>query len=97
MPVDLYVGGAEHVTMHLLYARFITMVLKDMDLINFEEPFTRFFGHGLLIKEGAKMSKSKGNVVNPDEYIAKYGVDAVRMYLMFLGNFEHGGDWRDTF
>ncbi len=96
LPVDMYIGGKEHTVLHLLYSRFITMALKDMGHIDFEEPFSKFFGHGLLIKEGAKMSKSKGNVINPDEYIEKFGADAVRMYLMFLGDFEQGGDWRDN-
>ncbi|MBN2016210.1 leucine--tRNA ligase [Candidatus Dojkabacteria bacterium] len=96
LPVDMYIGGKEHTVLHLLYSRFVTMALNDWGFINFEEPFERFFGHGLLIKEGAKMSKSKGNVINPDEYIQKYGADAVRLYLMFLGDFEQGGDWRDT-
>ncbi|MBU0976245.1 leucine--tRNA ligase [Patescibacteria group bacterium] len=96
LPVDMYIGGKEHTVLHLLYSRFITMALKDWEYIDFEEPYERFFGHGLLIKGGAKMSKSKGNVINPDEYIGKYGADAVRMYLMFLGGFEQGGDWRDT-
>jgi leucyl-tRNA synthetase len=96
LPVDMYIGGKEHTVLHLLYSRFVTMALKDWGYIDFEEPYERFFGHGLLIKEGSKMSKSKGNVINPDEYIGKYGADAVRMYLMFLGDFSQGGDWRDT-
>lgn len=95
LPVDMYIGGAEHSVLHLLYARFITMALKDMKLIDFEEPFSVFRAHGLIIKEGAKMSKSKGNVVNPDEYIKKFGADALRLHLMFLGPFEEGGDFRD--
>jgi leucyl-tRNA synthetase len=73
----------------------VTMVLNDMGLIDFEEPFTKFRAHGLIIREGAKMSKSKGNVVNPDEYIETWGADAFRTYLMFLGPFEEGGDFRD--
>lgn len=96
MPVDSYIGGKEHTVLHLLYSRFVTMVFKDLDLIDFEEPYKRFFGHGLITKDGAKMSKSKGNVVNPDEMIAKYGADSVRLYLRFLGDFSQGGDWRDT-
>jgi len=97
LPVNMYIGGAEHSVLHLLYVRFITMAFKDWGLIShFEEPFPRFFAHGLLIKERAKMSKSRGNVVVPDEYIAKYGADALRLYLMFLGPFDHGGDFRDT-
>ena len=96
LPVDSYIGGAEHSVLHLLYARFLVMVFRDWGLIKFEEPFTKFRSQGLLIKDGAKMSKSRGNVVNPDEYIRAYGADATRMYLMFLGPFEHGGDFRDT-
>jgi leucyl-tRNA synthetase len=95
LPVDSYIGGNEHAVLHLLYARFVTMVLHDMDLLSFEEPFTRFRAHGLIIREGAKMSKSKGNVVNPDEYIERWGADTFRTYLMFLGPFEEGGDFRD--
>ena len=68
----MYIGGAEHSVLHLLYSRFITMALKDMGHINFEEPFTKFRAHGLIIRDGTKMSKSKGNVVNPDEYIKKF-------------------------
>lgn len=96
LPVTIYIGGAEHSVLHLLYARFTTMVLHDLGYLDFEEPFSRFYAHGLIIKDGAKMSKSKGNVINPDEYIAKYGADAVRCYLMFLGPFNQGGDFRDT-
>jgi len=95
LPVDSYIGGNEHAVLHLLYSRFVTMVLSDMGLIEFEEPFTKFRAHGLIIREGAKMSKSKGNVVNPDEYIDTWGADAFRTYLMFLGPFEEGGDFRD--
>lgn len=96
LPVTMYIGGAEHSVLHLLYARFITMVLHDLGYLDFEEPFSRFYAHGLIIKDGAKMSKSKGNVINPDEYIKKFGVDAVRCYLLFLGPFNQGGDFRDT-
>lgn len=95
-PVNLYTGGAEHSVLHLLYVRFIAMVFHDLGFLHFEEPFPRFRAHGLLIKEGAKMSKSKGNVVNPDEYIKRYGADVLRMYLMFLAPFEQGGDFRDA-
>lgn len=72
------------------------MALKDMGYIDFEEPFTKFFAHGLVIKEGAKMSKSKGNIINPDVYINKYGIDALRLYLMFMGPYSQGGDFRDA-
>lgn len=96
LPVTMYIGGAEHSVLHLLYARFITMVLCDKGIIEFEEPFTRFYAHGLVIKDGAKMSKSKGNVIIPDEYISKVGSDTLRTYLMFLGPFNKGGDFRDS-
>jgi leucyl-tRNA synthetase len=82
--------------LHLLYSRFITMALKDMGHLDCEEPYVRFRAHGLLTKDGGKMSKSKGNVVNPDEYIARYGADTLRMYLMFLGPYEQGGDFSDS-
>ena len=96
LPVHSYIGGNEHAVLHLLYARFLTMVLHDMGHIGFEEPFTKFRAHGLIIREGAKMSKSKGNVVVPDVYIDEWGADTFRTYLMFLGPFEEGGDFRDA-
>ena len=95
LPVHSYIGGNEHAVLHLLYSRFVTMVLHDAGFIGFEEPFTRFRAHGMIVREGAKMSKSKGNVVNPDEYITEWGADAFRTYLMFLGPYEEGGDFRD--
>lgn len=96
LPVDLYFGGAEHSVLHLMYSRFVTMVLFDLGLIDFEEPFLKFFAHGLMIKDGAKMSKSKGNVVNPDHYIEKYGADTLRLYVMFMGPMDGSPDFRDT-
>ncbi len=103
LPVNLYTGGAEHSVLHLLYVRFLSLALHDEKLLEFGEssapkgePFPKFRAHGLLIKEGAKMSKSKGNIVNPDEYIKKFGADTLRMYLMFLAPFEQGGDFRDS-
>jgi len=95
LPVDSYIGGNEHAVLHLLYSRFVTMVMKDAGHIDFEEPFTRFRAHGMIIRDGAKMSKSKGNVINPDVYMDEWGTDAFRMYLMFLGPYEEGGDFRD--
>jgi leucyl-tRNA synthetase len=95
LPVHMYIGGNEHAVLHLLYARFITMVLKDLGHIDFEEPFRQFRAHGLLIKEGSKMSKSRGNVVIPDRYIEEWGADTFRTYLMFLGPYQEGGDFRD--
>jgi len=96
LPVTSYIGGNEHAVLHLLYSRFLTMVLHDLGRLPFEEPFRRFRAHGLIVKDGAKMSKSKGNTVIPDEYIARWGADTFRMYLMFLGPFEEGGDFRDS-
>lgn len=95
LPVDTYIGGEEHAVLHLLYSRFITMVLHDLGHLEFEEPYKRFRKHGLLIRDGSKMSKSRGNVVNPDEYIERFGADTFRTYLMFLGPYQEGGDFRD--
>jgi len=95
LPVDSYIGGNEHAVLHLMYARFITMALHDLGHLGFEEPFTRFRAHGMIVKDGAKMSKSRGNVVIPDEYITQWGADTFRMYLMFLGPYQEGGDFRD--
>jgi len=96
LPVHSYLGGNEHAVLHLLYARFITMVLHDAGHLALEEPFTRFRAHGHIVREGAKMSKSRGNIVTPDEYIGSWGADAFRTYLMFLGPYEQGGDFRDS-
>jgi leucyl-tRNA synthetase len=96
LPVTSYIGGNEHAVLHLLYSRFITMVLKDLGHLAFEEPYRKFRAHGLIVKDGAKMSKSRGNVVIPDDYLQKWGADTFRMYLMFLGPFQEGGDFRDT-
>jgi leucyl-tRNA synthetase len=96
LPVHSYIGGNEHAVLHLLYSRFITMALKDMGHIDFEEPFTRFRAHGHIVREGAKMSKSRGNVVVPDNYIAEWGADTFRTFLMFLGPYQEGGDFRDA-
>ncbi|MBT8402320.1 MAG: leucine--tRNA ligase [Gemmatimonadetes bacterium] len=95
LPVDCYVGGNEHAVLHLMYSRFLTMVLHDLGHVDFDEPFTRFRAHGLIIRDGAKMSKSKGNVIVPDPIIEQYGADTFRLYLMFLGPFDEGGDYRD--
>jgi leucyl-tRNA synthetase len=95
LPVSTYIGGNEHAVLHLLYSRFTTMVLHDLGYLDFEEPYRVFRAHGLIVKDGAKMSKSRGNVVVPDDYIARWGADAFRMYLMFLGPFQEGGDFRD--
>ncbi len=94
-PVDQYTGGAEHAVMHLMYARFFTKALRDVGLLNFDEPFLRLYNQGHIIADGAKMSKSRGNVVAPDEYVATLGADIVRTYLMFVGPWDRGGDWSD--
>ena len=95
LPVSSYIGGNEHAVLHLMYARFVTMALCDQGLIDFEEPFSRFRAHGTIVKDGAKMSKSRGNVVVPDAFIDRWGADTFRMYLMFLGPYQEGGDFRD--
>jgi len=96
LPVDLYTGGAEHAVMHLFYARFFIKALRDMGLVDFDEPFTRLFNQGTIIAEKQKMSKSRGNVVTPDEYVNELGADAVRAYLMFVAPWEQGGEWNDS-
>lgn len=97
LPVDKYVGGAEHACMHLLYARFFTKALRDMGYLNFDEPFLSLVHQGTILgPDGNKMSKSKGNVVSPDDSIAKYGADIFRVYLMFGFNYVEGGPWNDN-
>ena len=95
LPVDQYIGGSEHAVMHLLYARFITKALHDMGFIDFDEPFAKLVHQGIITAKGTKMSKSRGNVVNPDQFIVQYGADTFRMYMMFMGGYEEGGDWSD--
>ena len=94
LPVSQYIGGNEHAVLHLLYSRFVTMALYDLGLIGFERPYRRFRAHGTIVRDGNKMSKSRGNVVIPDEYIERWGADTFRMYLMFLGPYQEGGDFR---
>ncbi|MDF7638493.1 leucine--tRNA ligase [Lactobacillus sp. ESL0791] len=96
LPVDLYIGGAEHAVRHLLYARFWNMVLYDLGVIPNEEPFQRLYNQGLILKNHEKMSKSKGNVVNPDDVIEEYGADSLRMYEMFMGPLDASIDWDDN-
>ncbi|MFC1935984.1 leucine--tRNA ligase [Chloroflexota bacterium] len=95
-PVDQYTGGAEHAVMHLLYARFFVKALRDIGLLDFDEPFLRLFNQGTIIADRRKMSKSRGNVVSPDPYVEVLGADVVRIYLMFLGPWNHGGEWSDS-
>ena len=96
LPVNQYIGGVEHAILHLLYARFFTKVMNDIGLVGFREPFARLFTQGMVYYRGAKMSKSKGNVVDPDEYTARYGADAVRLYLPFLGPVDQDAEWQDN-
>ncbi len=95
-PVDQYTGGAEHAVMHLLYARFFVKALRDLGLVDFDEPFVRLFNQGHIVADRQKMSKSRGNVIAPDEYVKNVGADAIRCYLMFLGPWDQGGDWSDA-
>ncbi len=96
LPVDQYIGGAEHATMHLLYARFFVKVLNDLGLLGFREPFMRLFNQGSINFRGARMSKSRGNVVPPDEMIARHGADALRLYILFMGPVDQDKEWQDT-
>jgi leucyl-tRNA synthetase len=94
LPVDQYTGGIEHATMHLLYTRFFTKVMRDLGLVDFDEPMLKLFNQGIILGEDAeKMSKSRGNVVNPQEFVDRYGSDALRCFLMFIGPWDQGGPW----
>ncbi|MFN2612102.1 MAG: leucine--tRNA ligase [Solirubrobacterales bacterium] len=95
MPVDQYIGGVEHAILHLMYARFFTKALADIGVLGVQEPFARLFTQGMITRDGAKMSKSKGNTVSPAEYVERYGADAARCYICFMGPPERGGDWTD--
>jgi leucyl-tRNA synthetase len=95
LPVDQYIGGVEHAILHLLYARFITKFLNRAGHIAFDEPFARLFTQGMICKDGVKMSKSKGNVVNPDPIIERFGADTMRLYILFAGPPERDTEWRD--
>ena len=96
LPVDQYTGGAEHAVMHLLYSRFFNKALRDLGLVEFDEPYLRLFNQGIIIADHQKMSKSRGNVITPDPYVQDLGADVVRTYLMFLGPWDQGGDWSDS-
>ena len=95
LPAKMYIGGAEHSVLHLMYSRFITMALHDLGYLDFEEPFPRFRANGMITREGGKMSKSRGNVIDPDDYMDRYGADVFRTYLLFMGPYDAGGDFSD--
>ncbi len=95
LPVDQYIGGVEHAILHLMYARFFAKALADMDLLDVQEPFANLFAQGMITRDGAKMSKSRGNTVSPAEYVERYGADTARTYVCFMGPPERGGDWTD--
>jgi leucyl-tRNA synthetase len=95
MPVDQYIGGVEHAILHLLYARFFVKALADMGHVGVVEPFANLFTQGMITRDGAKMSKSRGNTVSPAEYVARHGADSARTYVCFMGPPERGGDWTD--
>ena len=95
MPVNQYIGGAEHAVMHLIYARFFVKALKDMGFVKFDEPFMKLFNQGIVYKDGAKMSKSKGNVVFKTDISKKYGIDTARLFLMFVSSPEKQMEWSD--
>jgi leucyl-tRNA synthetase len=96
LPVNQYIGGIEHAILHLLYARFFTKVMQEMGLVDFREPFARLFNQGMIYRHGAKMAKSKGNVVPPDEMVSRYGADATRLYILFMAPADEDKEWQDT-
>jgi leucyl-tRNA synthetase len=96
MPVDQYIGGVEHAILHLLYARFFTKALADLGHLDVQEPFARLFTQGMITKDGAKMSKSRGNVVSPGSIIERFGADTARAYILFIGPPDQDADWSDT-
>ena len=95
MPVDQYIGGVEHAILHLMYARFFVKALADMSLLDVQEPFEALFTIGMITRDGAKMSSSKGNVVDPAEYVERYGADTARSYVLFIGPPDQDADWTD--
>ena len=96
LPVDFYSGGVEHAILHLIYSRFFARVFRDLGMVSHDEPFTQLLTQGMVLKEGAVMSKSKGNVVDPDTMLQKYGADALRLYVMFVAPPEKEVEWTDA-
>jgi leucyl-tRNA synthetase len=96
MPVDQYIGGVEHAILHLMYARFFVKALADMELLDVQEPFARLFTQGMITRDGAKMSKSRGNAVSPMEYVERFGADTARCYILFIGPPSDDADWQDS-
>src|SRR5205807_80319 len=95
-PIDQYIGGVEHAILHLIYSRFWTKFMRDLGLVHNDEPATRLFTQGMVIKDGAKMSKSKGNVVSPDDMVARFGADSTRMYALFATSPDRELDWQEA-
>jgi leucyl-tRNA synthetase len=95
LPVDQYIGGVEHAILHLMYARFFVKALADIGHLDVQEPFAALFTQGMITRDGSKMSKSRGNTVDPAEYVERFGADAARSYMLFMGPPEKGGDWND--
>ena len=96
MPVDFYVGGVEHAILHLIYSRFFARVFRDLGMVDHDEPFQHLLTQGMVLKDGAVMSKSKGNVVDPDDMMQKFGADALRLYVMFVAPPEKEVEWSDA-
>jgi len=95
LPVNQYIGGIEHAILHLMYARFFTKVMNDLGMVGFREPFLRLFNQGMIYRHGAKMSKSKGNIVAPDDAVARYGADTLRLYVLYMGPADQDKEWQD--
>jgi leucyl-tRNA synthetase len=95
MAVDQYIGGVEHAILHLMYARFLTKAMADLGHLDVQEPFANLFAQGMVTRDGAKMSKSRGNTVSPSDYVERYGADSARAYICFMGPPDRGGDWSD--
>ena len=96
LPVDCYIGGNEHAVLHLMYARFLAMALADMGVLDFDEPFARFRAHGIIVRDGRKMAKSRGNIIAPDAVMDEFGADTTRLYLLFMGPYDQMADYQSS-